>query len=434
MNFSVKQFFVRVLLSLLRGLILVKRHGGAFFSHLAAPVKGFGLFFVRVIGVPMVRVSLVLRRSFQRLLFPAKHQFVYLVSNRFTIHVMMVLIVATVAFVNVSARDVRAEDFGQQSLLYRLVSTDVFSQLEVVEAGSAVLTLGGNASYLADAVVDAQRHVDLDYLEEVYVTPETGQPETHKPIVPSREGIETYVIQEGDTLGAIAEKFGLSLSTILWSNNLNFTSTIQPGDELSILPVDGVLYTVRNGDTLSSIARNFSVDTKTIMAHNGIESADRLAIGAKLLLPGGEPPAPIATARRSASISELFRAPSSSGVVAGGWTWPTDWRVITQYFGWRHTGLDIDGDYSTHSYASRAGTVIYSGWRSGYGLCVEVDHGDGYVTRYAHHSQNYVDVGDVVSAGQALAQTGSTGRSTGTHLHFEIIYNGRFQNPLDYIR
>lgn len=434
MNLSVKQFMVRALLGLLRGLILVKRHGGILFSRLVAPVKGVGLFFVRIFGVPVVRLVLLLRRSVLRVLFPAKHKLIFLISNRFTIHVMVGIIIASVAFVNVAARDVRAEDFGQKSLLYQLVSTDQFSQLEVVEAGSSVVTLGETLSYLDDASVDARRHVDLDYLQEAYATAQTGQEEEVKPVVPQRQNIETYVIQTGDTLGQVAEKFGLSLSTILWSNNLSYTSTIQPGDELNILPVDGVLYIVRSGDTLSSIARNFSVDTKTIMSQNGMESADRLSIGAKLLLPGGEPPAPVAVARRSASISELFSSPSSSSVVAGGWTWPTDWHVITQYFGWKHTGLDIDGDYSTHSYASRGGVVIYSGWRSGYGLCVEVDHGDGYVTRYAHHSQNYVNVGDVVSAGQALAQTGSTGWSSGTHLHFEIIRNGRFQNPLDYIR
>lgn len=433
MNLSVKQFFVRILLSLLRGLILVKRHGGTFFFRLAHPVKSVGLFFVRALCVPVVRLVLLARRYVDRVLYPAKHKIIFLISNRFTVHVIMGMIVASVVFVNISARDVRAEDFGQKSLLYQLVSSDEFYQLEVIEAGSAIVTLGGSSSYTQDTIVDARRHIDLDYLEEVYVTPEVGREESAV-VVPERANIETYVIQEGDTLGVIAEKFGLSLSTILWSNNLSYTSTIQPGDELSILPVDGVLYTVKSGDTLSSIARNFSVDTDTVMAQNGIESADRLSIGDKLLLPGGEPPAPVATARRSASISDLFTAPSSSGIVTGGWTWPTDWRVITQYYGWRHTGLDVDGDYSTYSYAARGGVVIYSGWRSGYGLTVEIDHGDGYVTRYAHHSANFVSVGEVVSAGQALAQTGSTGRSTGTHLHFEIIRGGRFQNPLDYIR
>lgn len=433
MNLSIKQFFVRILLSVLRGLILVKRHGGTFFSRLAHPVKSVGLFFVLALGVPVVRLVLLARRYVDRVLYPAKHKLIFLISNRFTVHVIMSVIVASVVFVNISARDVRAEDFGQKSLLYQLVSSDEFYQLEVVEAGSAVVTLGGSSSYTQDTVVDARRHIDLDYLKEVYVTPEVGQEETEV-VVPARASIETYVIQNGDTLGGIAEKFGLSLSTILWSNSLSYASTIQPGDELSILPVDGVLYTVKSGDTLSSIARGYSVDTQTIMSQNGIESADRLAIGDKLLLPGGEPPAPVATARRSASISEFFSAPSSFGVVTGGWTWPTNWRVITQYYGWRHTGIDIDGDYSTYSYAARGGVVIYSGWRSGYGLTVEVDHGDGYMTRYAHHSANFVSVGEVVSAGQALAQTGSTGRSTGTHLHFEIIRGGRFQNPLDYIR
>ncbi|MFA4845192.1 MAG: M23 family metallopeptidase [Patescibacteria group bacterium] len=433
MNLSVKQFFVRALLGILRGLILVKRHGGSFFFRLADPAKGVSLFFVRVFGVPVVRLILLARRYVDRVLYPAKHKLIFLISNRFTVHVMMGLIVVSVVFVNISARDVRAEDFGQKSLLYQLVSADEFYQLEVVEAGSAVVTLGVSSSYTDDTIIDARRHMDLDYLEEVYVTSQTGQEEAEV-VVPERASIETYAIQQGDTLGAIAEKFGLSLSTILWSNNLTYTSTIQPGDDLSILPVDGVLYTVKSGDTLSSIARNFSVDTKTVMAQNGIESADRLSIGDKLLLPGGEPPASVATARRSASISELFTAPSSSFAAIGGWAWPTDWRVITQYFTWRHTGIDIDGDYSTYSYASRDGVVIYSGWRTGYGLTVEVDHADGYVTRYAHNSKNFVSVGEVVSAGQALAQTGSTGRSTGTHLHFEIIRNGRFQNPLDYVR
>lgn len=151
------------------------------------------------------------------------------------------------------------------------------------------------------------------------------------------------------------------------------------------------------------------------------------------MIPGGEPPSRSVSAIRTASVSSLF-VPPPKGVPTSGWVWPTDWRVITQYYGWQHTGLDVDGDYSTYSYASREGRVIYSGWRGGYGLTVEIDHGDGYVTRYAHHSKNFVGVGAIVNAGEAIARTGSTGRSTGTHLHFEIIKNGRFQNPLDYIR
>lgn len=352
-------------------------------------------------------------------------------------HVVISIIVIGVSWVNLSARDVRAEDFGQQSLLYQLVTQDDSSILEVVEAGSAVVAFGSNTSYISGTTIDARRHVDLDYLDETATTIVGGEEVIEEQItVPSRSEVETYIVQSGDTLGRIAEQFGLSLSTILWSNGLTYTSTIQPGQELKILPVDGVIYTVKSGDTLGRIARNYSIDVDTIMDENGLESANHLAIGDTLLLPGGEPPSPVSTTRSTASITTLFTAPTVSAPSAAvdGWVWPTDWRVITQYYGWKHTGVDIDGDYSTSSYAARGGVVIYSGWRSGYGLTVEIDHGDGYVTRYAHHSKNYVSVGQVVSTGQVLAQTGTTGRSTGTHLHFEIIRNGRFQNPLDYVR
>lgn len=417
-------------------MIFLKQRGGNWGSKLAAPFKVTGLFFIRFVGVPAYRLTFFVRRYVQKVLLPAKSRVVYLISNRYTMHVVMGLIVIGVTWVNLSARDVRAEDFGQKSLLYQLVSEDDSAVLEVVEAGSPIVTLGTSSSYLSGTVVDARRHTDLDFLEET-ATSTVGETETPAQTqVPVRTATEAYVVQEGDTLGRIAESYGLSLSTILWSNGLSYTSTIQPGQELSILPVDGVLYTVKSGDTLGRIARNYSVDVEVVMLQNGLESANRLAIGDKLLLPGGEPPSPVATARSSASITTLFTAPSVSApsTAVDGWVWPTEWRVITQYYGWRHTGIDIDGDYTTSSYASRDGVVIYSGWRSGYGLTVEVDHGDGYVTRYAHHSKNYVAVGDVVSAGQVLAQTGTTGRSTGTHLHFEVIRNGKFQNPFDYVR
>ncbi len=405
------------------------------FKAVIGPFKNVGLFFVRWVALPAYRHSLLVRRYVQRVLLPAKHRVVYIISNRYTGHAFMVGIVCAVVFVNLSARDVRAEDFGQKSLLYQMVATDENATLEVVEAGAPITTLGSDSSYLADAVVDARRHVDLDYLEGLATTEVGEETPAASRAAPARDGIQVYVIQEGDSLGKIADAFGLNLSTILWSNGLSYNTTIRPGQEIKILPVDGVLYKVRSGDTISRIARNYSVDSQTILTHNQLASADRLSIGMELLLPGGEPPSPVSTSRAGASITDLFTGPSrSASAPIDGWIWPTDWRVITQYFTWRHTGIDIDGDYSTFSYASRGGVVIYSGWRRGYGMTVEVDHGDGYVTRYAHNSKYFVSVGDVVSAGDKLAQTGSTGRSTGTHLHFEIIRNGRFQNPLDYVR
>jgi murein DD-endopeptidase MepM/ murein hydrolase activator NlpD len=212
---------------------------------------------------------------------------------------------------------------------------------------------------------------------------------------------------------------------------LSFRSTIRPGQSLKILPADGVVYKVRPGDTLSKIAKRHGADADKILSENKIASADKLQIGQELLIPGGEPLQ--AAPRITAPVSNLFSAPSKVAT-DGLWVWPTDWHTITQYYGWRHTGVDVDGNYSTYSYAARDGVVIYNGWRGGYGLTVEVDHGDGYVTRYGHHSKNLVSNGDYVAAGQAIAKTGTTGRSTGTHLHFEVIKNGKFQNPLDYVR
>ena len=104
------------------------------------------------------------------------------------------------------------------------------------------------------------------------------------------------------------------------------------------------------------------------------------------------------------------------------------------FFVVEHSDNAEHGDYSTNNLAAADGVVIWAGWRNGYGLTVEIDHGNGIVTRYAHHSKIGVKVGDVVRAGDTVGKTGTTGRSTGTHLHFEVIKNGKFQNPLDYIR
>jgi len=418
-------------LALLRGLIVVKRYAGPFLRALSRPFTVVGLFFVRAIGVPLFRFSFFLRRHLLALLRPTKHRLLQVITNRYTIHVVMVVLVAAVVVTNARTREVRAETFGQKSILYALVAVDDSQTLEVVEASDRVVTTGTQISYLTDTVLDTRLHADLDVSDE-YATPLTGGETEPAPAPPVREEVETYLVQEGDTLGRIAERYGLNLSTILWANQLTIRSTIRPGQELTILPKDGVVYKVVSGDTISRIARRYDVEADQILDENQLASTDTLQIGQTLLIPGGEPFQ--AAPRITAPVANLFSPPSKVAPSGGGWLWPTDWRVITQYYGWRHTGVDIDGDYSTFSYAARDGVVIYSGWRGGYGLTIEVDHGDGYVTRYAHHSKNLVARGEVVNAGQALARTGTTGRSTGTHLHFEIIRNSRFQNPLDFVR
>lgn len=407
---------------------------------LVTPVRGAWRVFVRLAIVPLYRVAFFARRSTGRFLLPAKNRALYIVSNRYTIHVAVIGIAVLTSGINLAGSEVRAESFGKDSLLYALVSQEDNSVVEVVAPTDLQERKG--TSYMNDPSVDASSlHIDLNYVGEEYVTTTVGSLSSpallgSKDSVAPRTEIETYVVKDGDTLGGVAERYGLSLSTLLWANDLTVRSTIRAGKELKILPEDGVTYTVKSGDTLTKIATRYGADAEKILAANHLESANDIVVGETLLVPGGQPPAVAQAPARTAPLSSITKpaAPRGSSGGSGTWVWPSDWRVITQYFGWKHTGVDIDGDFNTLNYAAADGVVIYSGWRNGYGNTVEVDHGNGIVTRYAHASKNLVSKGDVVVAGQAVAQTGTTGNSTGTHLHFEVIKNGKFQNPLDYIR
>ena len=161
-------------------------------------------------------------------------------------------------------------------------------------------------------------------------------------------------------------------------------------------------------------------------------------IGEELIIPGGEKPQPVYVPPvRKSALGSIGAPPPSIGAPAGsGYLWPTTVRRITQYFGLRHTGVDIAGPVGTPLYAAKAGIVTKSqcGWNGGYGCYVVVDHGSGVETLYGHASELLVTAGEDVSQGQTIALMGSTGRSTGPHVHFEVHLNRRLQNPLQYIR
>lgn len=449
---------MKILLSALRGLILVKRHGMKVVRPFVMPVSVVGRFLIRVVGVPAYRLVFFVQRQLAHVLLPAKNRVLYLVSNRYAVHAAVIAIAAVASSANLSQTQVRAETFGSHSMLYALVAQGDAQTVEVVSAADMTNADAVSTSYMNDPAIDAFAHIDIDYAGEAYVATLGGSvasptiSEGSQSVAP-RDAVEQYTVADGDTLGGISDRFGLNLSTLLWANGLTFRSTIRPGQNLSIPPVDGVLYTVKKGDTVNKIANTYGADAAQIIAFNKLGSADDLRVGDDLMLPGGEPPAP-AVRPATKPLASLFTSPSGSaassgdgfskwtpfaapkgdGETSGTWVWPTDWHVITQPFGWKHTGVDLDGDYTTHSYAAADGVVVYSGWRTGYGNTVEVDHGNGVITRYAHHSKLLVHAGDVVKAGQVIANTGSTGRSTGTHLHFEVIVNGKFQNPLNYVR
>ena len=262
----------------------------------------------------------------------------------------------------------------------------------------------------------------------------------------NRSEITYYVVNNGDTISSIANKFRISINTILWSNNMTAFSLIRPGDKLTILPVSGTVYTVKSGDTVGKVAMKFGVEESSIFQYNNIRSANSLVIGKTIIIPGGkkisDDATTIATIKKTntgkssnavAVIEKLInpkKAPESGTALL----WPTEGHRITQYYSWRHTAVDIANHVGTPLYAAKAGTVEFAGWSTGYGNNVVINHGGGMKTRYAHASKLFVKVGDEVDRGEEIAAMGSTGWSTGPHIHFEVMINGVKYNPLNYIR
>lgn len=253
---------------------------------------------------------------------------------------------------------------------------------------------------------------------------------------PRSEVIE-YEVKSGETISQIAQKFGIDSDTIKWANNLESVNTVKPGDKLKILPVSGVAHTVKAGDTLESVAKKYTADAQSILdfPFNDVPDDFKLKVGQTLIVPDGTPPeskAPAKTKPQPQYIAQGPVSPSFSAPGGGNFSWPTTTSGISQYFAWYHPGVDLPNRSAPPVVASDGGTVIVAGWPDnyGYGNRVVVDHGNGYQTLYAHLSNIYVSVGQQVSKGQTVGQMGSTGRSTGTHLHFEIRYKGIAVNPL----
>lgn len=253
-----------------------------------------------------------------------------------------------------------------------------------------------------------------------------------------RTEIVFHEVQARETVGLIAEKYQISVATILWANNLTARSYIRPGDKLKILPVSGVVHKVKKGETIVKIAKLYNSKADEIIRFNKLkEDGSDIIINEELLVPNGVKPAPVyvAPARRYGVLSDIA-APPSAAAAGSGYLWPAAVRRITQYFGWRHTGVDIAGPFGTAIYAAQDGRVIKSqcGWNGGYGCYIIIDHGNGIFSLYGHGSRLYVNIGEEVARGQTIAVMGSTGRSTGPHLHFEIRVNGARTNPLRYVR
>jgi LysM repeat protein len=250
-----------------------------------------------------------------------------------------------------------------------------------------------------------------------------------------RMEIITYTVQPNDNVWAIAQGFGLQVETVLWANPAveRAPDLLSVGQILVILPVNGIYYTVASGDTVDKIAKQFKVtgDKITSFELNGLQEPYTLTPGQKLVIPGGQKPTP--PAMNIYPMIRVGKPPKDALKGSGRFAWPTQ-GILTQQFWSGHPGIDIANRTGTPIYAADDGYVVMSGrdtW--GYGNQVVIDHGNGYLTRYAHLQTILVKAGQSVKKNQKIGTMGSTGRSTGPHLHFEVIYNGVHRNPLGFL-
>lgn len=242
--------------------------------------------------------------------------------------------------------------------------------------------------------------------------------------------ISVYVVHQGDTLSAIAQMFGVSKNTIIWANDIK-NGKVSPGDRLVILPISGVEYTVKSGDTIKSIAKKFKADADEIASFNNITLSDKLSIGDTLIIPDGEISSSVGSSSYSNSnTSSSGSVPSASvgsrgpstPVYIGYYMRPITGGIKTQGVH-GHNGVDLASYYGAPIMASADGTVIIAkngGWNGGYGSYVVIKHDNGTQTLYGHLSNVTVTAGQVVVQGQVIGNMGSSGQSTGTHLHFEV--------------
>jgi murein DD-endopeptidase MepM/ murein hydrolase activator NlpD len=256
-------------------------------------------------------------------------------------------------------------------------------------------------------------------------------------IIPERtiriEEISAYAVQSGDTVYGIALKFGLDPETSMWANNQleNNPDVLSVGQELTILPVNGVYHQIGGTDTISGIAASFKVEPEAIINYslNNLDPANPIIYpGQWIVVPGGIKPY-----EAKYIAASVVNAPSGAQQGSGSFRWPASGDVSQDYWS-GHRALDINAWNGAPIYAMDSGYVVAVGWdNSGYGRMVVVDHGNGIKSLYAHLSNYYVNVGDEVAQGQQIADMGQTGNATGPHLHFEIMIDGVQRNPWGYL-
>ena len=242
-----------------------------------------------------------------------------------------------------------------------------------------------------------------------------------------------YITEGGESISSIAETYALDSELVALMNDLVEDSILDEGTVLRLPQTPCFNITVSRGDTLSSIAREYEVDLAEIVEVNDLSGSGRIYEGQSLLIPFNEEVS--VSALETVETTDRGAAYASRSGLS--YIWPVDGFISSPYgerWGSFHWGLDIAADNLSESGAAGAGLVIESGWKNdSYGYAVMIDHGNGRQTLYGHCSSVIADVGDWVETGQAIALVGSTGNSTGPHVHFEIRLDGVCVDPLLYL-
>ena len=269
------------------------------------------------------------------------------------------------------------------------------------------------------------------------------QLKTNIPADKPRYEPEEYRVVRGDSVFAIAESFGLKPETILWANYdvlQDDPHSLAPGMILTIPPADGIYYQWKENDTLETVSNEFEASIDDILNYpgNDIDLTDpKIESGSWVMVPGGHREfvqwlVPTVARGASGTSSTNQSACGGGAVGGGGFTWPAANHFLSGNDYWSgHLGIDISAGEGAAVYAADSGvvTMAQGGYNYGYGNVVQIDHGNGYSTVYAHLSAFFVSVCQSVSAGQQIATSGNTGNSQGAHLHFEVRQNGGFINP-----
>ncbi len=279
----------------------------------------------------------------------------------------------------------------------------------VLAAGLICFGQSGSASAEQEGEADRSGDVPQYYLELRQFSAARDEAAESKPV------IFEYTIEQGDSLSSIAARFNTDVSTLASLNNISNPHYIVAGEVIEVVNVVGAVHDAEEGDTVSAIAKMYGVGEEVIIAANDLNSKDTLTRGVRVIVPG-------ATISRGGQVKQLI--------------WPLQ-GTITSGYGWRkgnfHYAIDIAAPLGSPIFAAAAGRVTHAGHLGAYGIMVELDHGDGLLTRYGHAGKVAVSVGQQVAPGQTIAYVGLTGNTTGPHLHFEVLHHGNKVNPLDYL-